>query len=48
MLDDLTLAELFTATAEIGDKYLSAEEIAARDAELEKVHAEIAATAEIE
>ncbi len=34
MFDDMSLAELFAASDEIGDKYLTAEEIEQRDAEL--------------
>lgn len=33
-LDDLSLAELFTLSDEIGDKYLTEDEIAERDREL--------------
>ena len=43
MNDDLDLGALFALSDTIGDKYLTAEEIAKRDAELAKLEAEIAA-----
>ncbi len=42
-MTDSTLSDLFAQSDAIGDKYLSDEEIKARDAELAQLQAEIAA-----
>ena len=41
MTTELSLAELFAAADETGDKYLSPEEIKARDEELEIVYDDV-------
>ena len=43
MNDDLDLSALFALSDTVGDTYLTAEEIAKRNAELAKLEAEIAA-----